>query len=189
MSPNLHCLWRLGWHVLHCVLFGRLFFGRLVVRDHWVCPHSIKCATAFKTIPASKTWQENHFQSNRGYVPLDDLCLDRMGFFRHLGLFAVHTSSTYYRVTNTHHGAYHNCMHIIIYKIRHFQFQIAVTRCFILRDSAQGMPHPGFSGEAGLGQYTDEENPAQAKNAADSATFCKTYIQHATPKVGLTLHK
>ena len=47
------------------LLFGCLFFGRLVVRDHWVCPHSIKRATAFETIPAGKTRQENHFQANR----------------------------------------------------------------------------------------------------------------------------
>ena len=77
-------------------------------------------------------------------------------------------------------------MHIITYKVRHFQFTIAVAKCYILRDSAQGMPHRWLSREAGLGQYTDEENPAHAQNAADSATFCKTYIQHATPKVGLT---
>ena len=77
-------------------------------------------------------------------------------------------------------------MHIISYKIRHFQFPVALTKCYILRDSAQGMPHRWLSREAGLGQYTDEENPAHAQNAADSATFCKTYIQHATPKVGLT---
>ena len=91
------------FHVV--LLFGCLFFGRLVVRDHWVCPHSIKCATAFETIPAGKTWQKNHFQSNHGYVRLlDDLCLDHMVLFRCLGQFAVHTSFTYYRVTNTHHG-------------------------------------------------------------------------------------
>lgn len=83
-------------------------------------------------------------------------------------------------------GVYHNCMHIITYKIRHFQFTIAVPKCYILHDSVQGMPHRWLSREAGLGQYTDEENPAHAQNAADSATFCKTYIQHATPKVGLT---
>ena len=83
-------------------------------------------------------------------------------------------------------GVYHNCMHIISYKIRHFQFQIALTKCYILRDSAQGMPHRWLSREAGLGQYTDEENPAHAQNAADSANFCKTYIHHATPKVALT---
>ena len=79
---------------------------------------------------------------------------------------------------------YHNCMHIITYKIRHFQTQIAVITCFILRNSAQGMPHSGISREAGLGQYTGEENPAHAQNAPDSATACKTYIQHATHKVG-----
>ena len=61
-----------------------------------------------------------------------------------------------------------------------------MTKYYILRDSARGMPHRGLSGEAGVGQYTDEENPAHAQNAADSATFCKTYVQHATPKVGLT---
>ena len=83
-------------------------------------------------------------------------------------------------------GVYHNYMHIITYKIKHFQFQIAMKKCNILRYSAQGMPHHGLSGEAGLGQYTDEENPAHAQHAADSATFCKMYIQHATPKVGLT---
>ena len=77
-------------------------------------------------------------------------------------------------------------MHIITDKIRHFQFQIAKIKYYILRDSAQGMPHRWRSREAGLGQYTDKENPAHAQNAADSATFCKTYIQHATFKVGLT---
>ena len=51
------------FHVM--LLFGCLFFGRLVVRDHWVCPHSIKRATAFETIPAGKTRQGNHFQANR----------------------------------------------------------------------------------------------------------------------------
>ena len=68
------------------LLLGCLFFGRLVVWDHWVCPHSIKCATAFEMIPAGKMRQENHFQSNRGYFRLlDDLYLDCMGFFRCLG--------------------------------------------------------------------------------------------------------
>ena len=78
-------------------------------------------------------------------------------------------------------------MHIITYKIRHFQFQISVTTCYIFLDFAQGVPHRGLSGEVGLGQYTEEENPAHAQNAADSGTFCKTYIQHATPKMGLIL--
>ena len=77
-------------------------------------------------------------------------------------------------------------MHIITYKIRHFQFKIAVKKYHILRDSNQGMPHHWLAREAGLGQYTDEENLAHAQNAADSATFCKTYIEHAIPKVGLT---
>ena len=86
-------------------------------------------------------------------------------------------------------GVYHNCMHIITYKIRHFQFQIAIKTCYIVRYSAQGMPFHGLSGEVNLGQYTDEEIPAHAQNAVDSATFCKTYIQHATPKVGLTLRE
>ena len=91
------------FHVV--LLFGCLLFGRLVVRDHWVCPHSIKRATAFETIPAGKTRQKNHFQANRLCVRLlDDLCLDRMGLFRRLGQFAVHTSSTYYRVASIHHG-------------------------------------------------------------------------------------
>ena len=90
------------FHVV--VLFGCLFFDCLVVQDHWVCLHSIKCTAAFETIQVGKTQQENHFQSNRRYVRLfDDLILDCMGLFCHLGLFAVHTSSTYYRVTNTHH--------------------------------------------------------------------------------------
>ena len=80
-------------------------------------------------------------------------------------------------------------MYIIPYKIRHFQTQIAVTTCYILRNSAQGMPHHGLLGETGLGQYTGEENPTHAQYAADWATFCKMYIQHAAPKVGLTLHK
>ena len=87
------------------LLFGCLFFGCLVVRDHWVCPHSIKCATAFETIPTGKTRQGNHFQANRWYVRLlGDLCLDCMVLFCGLGLFAVHISSTYYRVTNIHYG-------------------------------------------------------------------------------------
>ena len=80
-------------------------------------------------------------------------------------------------------------MHIITYKIRHFQFQIAMTKCYILHDSSHGMPHHGLSGEACLGWYTGEVNPAHAQNAADSETFCKMYIQHATPKIGLTLQK
>ena len=41
------------FHVV--LLFGCLFFGRLVVRDHWVGPQSIKRATAFETIPVGKT--------------------------------------------------------------------------------------------------------------------------------------
>ena len=87
------------------LLFLRLFFGRLEVRDHLVCPRSIKRATTFEMIPAGKTRQENHFQSNRGYDRLlGDLCLDCMELFCRLGRFAVHTSSTYYRVTGTHHG-------------------------------------------------------------------------------------
>ena len=91
------------FHVM--LLFGCLFFTRLVVRDQWVCPYSIKRATAFETIPAGKMQQENHFQANRWYVRLlDDLCLDCMGLFCRLGQFAVHTSSTYYRVTSIHHG-------------------------------------------------------------------------------------
>ena len=80
-------------------------------------------------------------------------------------------------------------MHIITYKIGHFQFPIAVAKCYILCDSAQGMPHHGLSGETGLGQYTDEEILAHAQNAADSATFCKAYIQHATLKVGFALQE
>ena len=92
------------FHVVF-LLFGCLLFGRLVVRDHWVCPHSIKCATAFEMIPAGKMQQENHSQSNREYISLlDDLCLDCMVLFCRLSQFAVHTSSTYYRATNTHHG-------------------------------------------------------------------------------------
>ena len=79
--------------------------------------------------------------------------------------------------------------HIITYKIRHFQFLITVAKCYILRNSAQGMPHRWLSREAGLGQYTDEENPAHAKNAADSTTFCKMYVQHATRKIDLTLQE
>ena len=86
-------------------------------------------------------------------------------------------------------GMYHNCMHIITYKIRHFQIQIAMTTYYILRYSAQGIPHRELSGEAGLGQYTDEENPAHAQNEADKATSCKTYIQHATLKASLTFQK
>ena len=82
---------------------------------------------------------------------------------------------------------YHNCMHITTDKIKHFQIQITMTKCHILRDFAQGMPYHGLSGEAGLGRYTGEENPAHAKNAADSTTFCKMCMQHATPKVGFTL--
>ena len=56
-------------------------------------------------IQVGKTRQENHFQSNREYIRLlDDLCLDGVGLFYRLGQFAVHTGSTYYRVTNTYHG-------------------------------------------------------------------------------------
>ena len=167
-------------------LFGCLLFGHLVVRDHWVCPHSIKRATAFETIPAGKTRQENHFQSNRGYVRLlDDLCLDRMVLFCHLGQFAVHTSSTYYRATNTHHRCVSQ-LHA------HYHLQdkaFSISNCYVRMLYppwfCPGMFHRWISREAGLGQYTDEENPAHAQNAADSATFCKMYINHVTPKVGL----
>ena len=67
------------------LLFGCLFFGRLEVRDHWLCPHSINRATTFEMIPAGKTQQGNHFQSNHEYGHLlGDLCSDCMRLFCHL---------------------------------------------------------------------------------------------------------
>ena len=82
-------------------------------------------------------------------------------------------------------------MHIIAYKIRYFQFTIAVAKCYILLDSAQGMPHHWLSREAGLGQYTDEENPAHAQNAADSVNFLQNihtacYTQSESYLIGVT---
>ena len=66
------------------LLFGYLFFGRLDVRDHWVCPHSINHATTLETIPVGKMQQENHFKSNNEYGHLlGDLSLARMGLFCH----------------------------------------------------------------------------------------------------------
>ena len=73
-------------------------------------------------------------------------------------------------------------MHIIPYKIRHFQIKIAVTTYYLLHDSAQGMSHHGLSGEVGLGQYTGEENAAHAQNAADSAPFAKGTYSMLHPK-------
>ena len=63
---------------------------------------------------------------------------------------------------------------------------IATATCYILRESAQGMLHRWFSGEADLGQYAGEENPTMLESAADSTTFCNLDIYHGTPKVGLT---
>ena len=77
-------------------------------------------------------------------------------------------------------------MFIIADKIGHFSILIAIATCYILRDSTQGAPHRWLSGEAGLGQYTGEENPSMLENAADSATFCYSDMQHDTAKVGVT---
>ena len=100
----------------------------------------------------------------------------------------------------------HNCMHIIADRIRHFQIMIATVIYYILCDSAQGMPRCWISGEAGLGQYTGEDNPSMLKNAASfccsdmhhgfcysdmhhghaqSVSFCYLDMHHGTPKVGL----
>ena len=113
------------FHVV--LLFGCLFFGRLVVRDYWVCPSSIKRTTTFGTIPAGRTRQGNHFQSNRGYVRLlGDLCLDRMVLFCRLGQFAVHTGSTYYRVTNTHRG----CVSRLHAHYRLLDMAFYISKCY-----------------------------------------------------------
>ena len=74
-------------------------------------------------------------------------------------------------------------MHIVIDKARHFPILIATASCYILSNSAQGMPHRWLSGEVDLGPYTDEENPSMLKNTAESVIFCFSDMQHDTPKV------
>ena len=59
----------------------------------------------------------------------------------------------------------------------------ATATCYILRNSAQGMPCHGRSGEAGLGQYTGEENPSLLKNVADLVTVCYSDMHYGIPKV------
>ena len=81
---------------------------------------------------------------------------------------------------------YHNCMHINADKIRHLQILSAISTCYILGDSAQGMPYRWLSREVALGQYTCEENPIMLKNAVDTTIFCYTDMQHDMPKVGST---
>ena len=58
----------------------------------------------------------------------------------------------------------------------------------IFYDSAQEVIHRWLSGQAGLDQYTDEENPSHVQNATDSTASCYLAIQNNIPRLGLTLH-
>ncbi|MCG8390643.1 MAG: hypothetical protein MJA30_34170, partial [Cytophagales bacterium] len=70
------------------------------------------------------------------------------------------------------------------YKGPHLPSGVVIT-AFMQISVRASQPYCWLSGEAGLGQYTGEENPTHAQNAAESANFGNSDIQHGTPRVNL----